>query len=174
MKETASRLLDTLANALLLCLLFSAAAAAQHHEHHQEGGAAMNAEERSGLLDGAGMGLAKAAETNRYPGPLHVLELEPLLDLTAEQLAAVKALRAEVLAEAKKLGAEIVATEEELHRRFAHRHIDAETLRALTEKLGRLRGELRHAHLAAHLATEELLNETQIEIYYRERATAAP
>lgn len=166
--------LITFAPALLGCLILSTAAPAQHHQHHQFNSSGMGPDERSGLLEGAGMGLAKAAETNRFPGPLHVLELESLLDLSVEQKAAVEKLRAEVLDEAKVLGAEIVDTEDELYRRFTHRHIDAETLRSLTAKLGKLRGQLRHAHLAAHLATEKLLDERQIDIYYRERGTAAP
>lgn len=38
------------------------------------------------------MGLAKAAELNGYPGPLHVLELAVDLSLTAEQKAATETL----------------------------------------------------------------------------------
>src|SRR5258705_1471679 len=34
---------------------------------------------------GAGMGHAKAAELNRYPGPMHVLELADTLELSSEQ-----------------------------------------------------------------------------------------
>jgi hypothetical protein len=35
---------------------------------------ALSREEVEGLLAGQGMGYAKAAELNRYPGPAHVLE----------------------------------------------------------------------------------------------------
>lgn len=36
-------------------------------------------------LNGRGMGLAKPAELNRYPGPMHVLELAEKLQLSALQ-----------------------------------------------------------------------------------------
>jgi len=46
---------------------------------------ALSAQEVQDYLAGKGMGLAKAAELNRYPGPAHVLELAAPLNLTAEQ-----------------------------------------------------------------------------------------
>jgi hypothetical protein len=36
---------------------------------------ALSPEDLAGLLNGEGMGMAKAAELNGYPGPVHVLEL---------------------------------------------------------------------------------------------------
>src|SRR5712691_2371518 len=47
------------------------------------------------LQSGHGMGLAKSAELNGYPGPAHVLELAAPLELTAEQQAATKELLAD-------------------------------------------------------------------------------
>ena len=44
------------------------------------------------LLAGQGMGLAKAAELNGYPGPLHVIELAGPLSLTSEQLGSSRKL----------------------------------------------------------------------------------
>ena len=46
---------------------------------------ALSGAEQSDLLAGKGMGLAKAAELNGYPGPAHVLELAGELELSAEQ-----------------------------------------------------------------------------------------
>ena len=43
-------------------------------------------------LSGHGMGLALAAELNRYPGPKHVLELSDQLKLTREQKDATQAI----------------------------------------------------------------------------------
>jgi hypothetical protein len=37
---------------------------------------ALSADEVQGFLDARGMGLAKPAELNGYPGPMHVLELQ--------------------------------------------------------------------------------------------------
>ena len=39
-----------------------------------------------GYLDGRGLGLAKAAELNHFPGPMHVLELSDELGLTDQQI----------------------------------------------------------------------------------------
>ena len=46
---------------------------------------ALSPQEISDYLSGKGMGLAKAAELNGYPGPAHVLELAAQLDLTPVQ-----------------------------------------------------------------------------------------
>jgi hypothetical protein len=46
---------------------------------------ALSAEEIEGYLSGSGMGLAKAAELNHFPGPRHVLDLVEPLQLSAEQ-----------------------------------------------------------------------------------------
>lgn len=46
---------------------------------------ALSEGEIEAYLSGAGMGLAKAAELNGFPGPKHVLELEAELGLTDRQ-----------------------------------------------------------------------------------------
>jgi hypothetical protein len=46
---------------------------------------ALSEAEVSAYLDGRGMGLAKAAELNGYPGPAHVLDLAEKLQLTPQQ-----------------------------------------------------------------------------------------
>ena len=46
---------------------------------------ALSPQEISDYLLGRGMGLAKAAELNGYPGPAHVLELAVQLEITSEQ-----------------------------------------------------------------------------------------
>ena len=48
-------------------------------------------EQVQGYSSGEGMGLAKAAELNAYPGPKHVLDLAAPLHLSPEQRAAVQA-----------------------------------------------------------------------------------
>ena len=159
----------------LACLTLAAPAAAQHqeHPHHASpyadqapsGIAALSADEAQRLRDGAGMGLARAAELNRHPGPKHVLELAGELTLEAAQTAAVETVYAEMHAEAVRLGAEILRAEEHLDRRFAHRHIDEAALRAATAEIARLEGELRFAHLRAHLQVTALLSDEQIARY---------
>jgi hypothetical protein len=48
---------------------------------------ALSAEDVDGLLTGRGLALARAAELNGYPGPMHVLEHADALGLTGEQRA---------------------------------------------------------------------------------------
>src|ERR1700731_1837605 len=53
---------------------------------------ALSETEMRDLAEGRGMGLAKAAELNSYPGPMHVLELADRLGLSEAQRAASEAL----------------------------------------------------------------------------------
>jgi hypothetical protein len=126
---------------------------------------ALSAQEVDDLLNARGMALAKAAELNGYPGPLHALELADKLGLRPDQLSAVKGVKARVEADARSLGAEIVAAERELDQAFAKHVIDRAKLAVLTVKLGDLQGRLRASHLAAHLETRPIFDARQIEIY---------
>ena len=94
---------------LVYLLLFALAAnpiASQTEGHHElgqqhspyadqesSGIAALSLSELGGLQDGAGMGLARAAELNHYPGPKHVLQLAAELNLSEKQSAEVEELR---------------------------------------------------------------------------------
>jgi len=75
---------------------------------------ALSPSEQADLLAGKGMGLAKAAELNGYPGPAHVLELASQLGLSAEQLAATRTLSTSMEQRAKELGRQLVAAEQSL------------------------------------------------------------
>src|SRR5690625_1585078 len=85
---------------------------------------ALSEAEIQGYLNGAGMGYARAAELNHYPGPMHVLELADSLALSQDQLAQTQALFDAVKVEARRLGREVVAKERELDRRFAGAQAD--------------------------------------------------
>lgn len=126
---------------------------------------ALSAKEIDDLAQGRGMGLAKAAELNRFPGPMHGLELTEPLKLSGEQREALKAIMARMSAEAKALGAELLGLERELDAGFADRTIDAQRLRALTERIGVRQGALRAAHLAAHIETAAVMSADQIARY---------
>ena len=118
---------------------------------------ALSAEETRDLLEGRGMGLAKAAEFNRHPGPMHVLELASQLGLSDGDAAAVRRVFEAMRIEARALGQEIMAAEGELDRLFALGPADAAAVEALTAKIGALQGRLRAAHLKAHLAIRPML-----------------
>jgi Spy/CpxP family protein refolding chaperone len=118
-----------------------------------------------GLLEGSGMGLAKAAELNSYPGPKHVLEMADSLKLTAEQRATVQKSHDEMKAAAMKLGREIVDLERQLNDAFASTTVDAKRLGELTTAIAERQGKLRYVHLAAHLRTRAALTPQQIQAY---------
>ncbi len=141
----------------------------QYANQEPSGVSSLSRQELDDLLAGAGMGFARPAELNHYPGPKHVLELAAELELTAEQRTAVEAVRGAMLASARELGEKIVELERHLDRRFAHRHIDEASLRAATAEIAELYGQLRFAHLRAHLETRELLTDSQIADYDRLR-----
>src|SRR5216684_672751 len=84
---------------ILAFTLFGAAAMAAQPSPYagQESRAikALSEAEIDDLMNGRGMGLAKAGELNGYPGPIHVLDMGAELGLTQEQRAALAAIRSE-------------------------------------------------------------------------------
>jgi Spy/CpxP family protein refolding chaperone len=126
---------------------------------------ALGPEEVVGLLDGAGLGFAKAAELNGVPGPRHALELASELTLSDEQRARVQIVYDRMHAEAVELGARVVELERELDRAFAATRLTPEEVERLTIEIGNARGRLRATHLLAHLETAEVLSSEQIARY---------
>jgi Spy/CpxP family protein refolding chaperone len=125
----------------------------------------LSQEEVDGLLNGLGLGYARMAEVNGYPGPLHVLQLRQELGLSDDQAARVQAVFAQMQADAKRLGAIILDRERELSAGFADRTMTEAALRARVDGLAVSYGHLRAAHLRAHLATAALLSAEQIAKY---------
>ncbi len=130
---------------------------------------ALSQEEVSGLLSGAGLGFAKAAELNHYPGPVHVIALAGPLGLTPAQRARTKSLYQQMKRQAVSLGEKILAREKHLDTLFASQTVDEDSLRAATIGIGRLRGELRAVHLSYHLKMKTLLTPRQVAAYDRLR-----
>jgi hypothetical protein len=112
---------------------------------------ALSLQEISDYLSGKGMGLAKAAELNGYPGPAHVLELAVQLDLTPEQQIKTEVLFKKMQAHAIPLGKELVEEERALDRLFASHAVNSESLGQSLARIGRLQGQVRQVHLDAHL-----------------------
>jgi Spy/CpxP family protein refolding chaperone len=126
---------------------------------------ALSDEEIRDLLEGRGMGLAKAAELNSYPGPLHVLQLANELGLSDAQRRATDSLYANMRDRALSVGREIVEAERTLDRAFVNGAIEPATLRSQVRAIATLQGELRAVHLEAHLAQRSLLTPEQITRY---------
>ena len=117
------------------------------------------------LKNGKGWGLAKAAELNGVPGPVHLLEMKNEIGLSAEQIQAVEDLYQKMKQHAVPLGLEFIALEQELNRRFANKTITYQSLGTLLEKISRVRKKLRYVHLATHLKTPDILTPEQIVLY---------
>ena len=123
-------------------------------------------EEVRELRNGEGMGLARPAELNQFPGPKHLLELVADLDLNQAQLARIKAIRKKMKMRAIAKGKEILETESRLANLFASGHPSVEEMNRITEHLGIMRGQLQAIHMLAHI---ESVTADQIEGYDRLR-----
>jgi Spy/CpxP family protein refolding chaperone len=158
-------------NLVVALMLSTSSFAAGQHDHAAmtskvgAGTTTLSEKQVADLLAGEGMGLAKPAEMNHYPGPKHVLELAADLQLTPEQHTQVTAARESMLSEAKGIGAQIVEAERSLDAAFEGGKIDRAGLDELTARIARLQGTLRAVHLAAHLRTREVLRPDQIKRY---------
>jgi len=130
---------------------------------------ALSSQEVSDLLAGKGMGFAKPAELNGYPGPAHVLELADQLQLPPEQNARTVALFNKMQARAMTIGRQLVEEERALDREFSSKWITVESLQSSLKRIADLRAEVRRAHLEAHLEQLALLSEAQITAYSKLR-----
>jgi hypothetical protein len=133
---------------------------------------ALSAQEVSDLLAGKGMGFAKAAELNGYPGPAHVLELAGQLGLSADQVESSRSIFSDMQARAIAVGQDLVGLERKLDRQFRGKSVTAESLQSLLARIGELQAELRQVHLQAHLQQTELLSDAQIAAYAELRGYA--
>lgn len=119
------------------------------------------------LRNGAGMGFARAAELNGYPGPRHVLDALAAgqMHATPEQRERVQKIFDDMAGKARTLGATIIAEEAALESAFRAGTIDEASLRDRVARIETLRGQLRAVHLAAHLETRAVLSPAQIARY---------
>jgi Spy/CpxP family protein refolding chaperone len=126
---------------------------------------ALSQDEVKQYLAGGGMGFARPAELNRFPGPLHALELAERLELTQEQRSAIQALMDTHKAEARALGARLVAAERDLDRLFQEKNIRQEDLAKAVATASAMQGEYRLSHLETHRRLRPLLTDEQVARY---------
>ena len=122
-----------------------------------------------GFLTGKGMGYAKAAELNHYPGPRHVLDMADELKLSPRQIENTKQLFDEMQLAAIDVGKKIITAERKLDSLFASQKVKSEQLATLLEEIGALQSELRFVHLSAHLKQKVILSKQQVQHYDRIR-----
>ncbi len=121
--------------------------------------------EIDGYLSGDGMGFAKAAELNHYPGPRHVLDLADQLQLSGEQRKRTQVIFESMKSQAVSLGKQLVEKEQLLDSHFAKGTISAAELEKLVTESSVIHGKLRAVHLRAHLAQRVVLTQDQIRHY---------
>jgi len=125
----------------------------------------LSEQEIESLRNGEGMGFAKLAELNHFPGPIHVLEVSDRLGLTSSQMAATTSLFEEMRVNAVALGEELLAAELQLDQDFETESITSESLENALFEIGNLRARLRYIHLESHLQQKKLLTPKQIITY---------
>ena len=117
------------------------------------------------LENGKGWGLAKAAELNGIPGPVHILEMKKEIGLSQEQIEQTENLFYNMRQKAIPLGIKLIDYEQDLNDHFANKTITEGLLRDLLGKIAEVKEELRYVHLSTHLKTPDILSAEQIDRY---------
>lgn len=132
----------------------------------------LSAKEIEDLTLGNGMGLAKAAELNGYPGPKHVLEMQKQLFLEKEQLTSINQIFEDMKSQAQSQGQKLISLEKELNDYFSNTTITNDILETTSKKIAEAKSNLRYIHLSAHIKTTEVLSKSQIKKYNQLRGYA--
>jgi len=161
---------------LVLILIATFAFSAADHSHKSKYAGeekreikSLSATDIEELQNGKGWGLAKAAELNGVPGPVHLLEMKEEIDLSAEQIEAIEYIYGKMKQEAVPLGLELIELERELNTQFANQTITNDLLRQILEKISQVHRQLRYVHLSTHLKTPGILKSEQITLYNKLR-----
>ena len=126
---------------------------------------ALTSEQINSYLNGEGMGLAKAAELNHFPGPKHVLDLSKELKLSQTQIDSTEKIFGMMKEKAVYLGKIIIEKEEQLEQLFSSGNVDEESVKHLVTEIAVYQGELRFTHLNAHFQQKDILTSKQILTY---------
>lgn len=121
------------------------------------------------LRNGRGWGLAKAAELNGIPGPVHLLEMKEEIALNPDQIEKIDTLYQGMKKQAISLGLKLIELERKLNSHFANGAITEKLLHELLEQITQVRKRLRYVHLSTHLKTPGILTVKQIDLYNKLR-----
>lgn len=157
---------------LLLPLTTAAVEESQYSGQEQRAIKSLSQAEIDSYLAGSGMGYAKAAELNHYPGPKHVLELAEKLELDKEQKAQTESIYFAMQMQAADFGRQLVAKEDELDQLFGSSAINSVQLKKRLAEIAALQAVIRFVHLDAHLAQRAVLSDRQVMQYDRLRGYA--
>jgi len=155
-----------------LVLLIPGAITAQHNPYAGQEARkikALSDDEVKQYLAGAGMGYARAAELNRYPGPMHVLEHAESLALSPQQRTATQRLMDDHKVQAREIGAKLVEAEGTLDHLFTSSKLEEASLARQIKAVATLQGEYRLSHLETHRRMRAILTAEQLQRYDRLR-----
>ena len=173
--EARRRMVDLFACVILIAIGSNSASAQHSHglspySHGQSSEiSSLTVDEVRELQTGEGMGLARAAELNHFPGPKHILELASELGLDHAQAERIDAIHAKMKTRAIAKGEEILEAERHLAGLFASGQPSVVAVKRIAEHLGTMRGQLQAIHLLAHIESADVLRGEQIEDYDRLR-----
>ena len=112
--------------------------------------ASLSEQEIASLRRGDGMGFAKLAELNHFPGPKHVLNLAEQLGLNASQVDATRRLYEEMHSDAVALGEQLVQAESRLDESFKDGSVSAASLEAALFDIEKIRARLTAEQVARY------------------------
>lgn len=156
---------------IILGIALLTAAGVVHAQHQHYPGQerrdikGLSAEEIEQYRAGAGLGYAKAAELNHFPGPMHVLELADKLGLSEQQRAATRQLMDAHKRDARAIGARVVEAENRLEALFRSGKVEEGVLAKAVNEAAALQGEYRLSHLETHRRMRALLTGEQVARY---------
>jgi len=153
---------------LLVFGLFSVAIAApesNYSGHEQRKIKALSQGEIDGYLTGKGMGLAKSAELNHYPGPKHVMELFQELSLSKDQIKETKRIHEAMKGKAIEYGQLLITKEEEIEGIFSEGSVSPQILEKVLSESAEIKSKLREVHLMAHIEQKVVLTKYQARLY---------
>lgn len=144
---------------------------AQHAGHSPYAGhqtrdiTTLSADDQSALREGQGWGLARPAELNGVPGPLHLLELADAIKLSDSQRQAIQALYDSMKQQAIKLGEQYIDAERALDAYFKAGSLSDARLEQLVHNSADALAKLRFLHLSFHHKTLEIVTPEQVRQY---------
>jgi hypothetical protein len=125
-------------------------------------------------LRGDDMEFSRAAELNRYSGPLQVFDPAEELEPGESRIERSAAIYEHMQSGVMRLGLLLVESAQLLDRLFQQAIAGAESLAGRLSALGETRRRLRGTHLQAYLEQRELLPPRQLYGYDLERGDLAP
>ncbi|NEU07493.1 hypothetical protein GZH53_04120 [Flavihumibacter sp. R14] len=123
----------------------------------------LSPEEYASYQNGDEMGMARPAELNNYPSPAIALALAKELKLNDLQRAQLQAAEQALDFKAKEMGRFILQHEKKLNDLFSTGKANEGSVIYYCNQIGLYHGELRNAHLQAHLKARRILTAEQLK-----------